>query len=48
MHYGNYFFTKNGNPTIVAKQQNIQIDGHPPTLSPVDIQEVRQFYGCAK
>jgi hypothetical protein len=48
MHYGNYFFSKNGNPTIVAKQQNIEINGHFPRLSPIDIQEVHRYYGCAQ
>ncbi|UJR06693.1 hypothetical protein I4U23_010979 [Adineta vaga] len=45
MHYGKDYFSKNGLPTIVPKQANVQI-GNREKLSPVDILEVRQFYGC--
>lgn len=47
MHYGTDFFSKNGYPTIVPKQKNIEINGHQPSLSPIDIEEVRRYYGCS-
>ncbi len=46
MHYGRYYFTINGYPTIEPLQPNVQI-GDRTTLSPIDVQEVRMYYNCS-
>lgn len=45
MHYPNAAFSKNGLPTIVPLQPNVQI-GQRVALSTTDIREVQLFYGC--
>ena len=45
MHYKKDEFTKNGLLTVEALQANVKI-GQRYTLSPIDIQEIRRFYGC--
>jgi hypothetical protein len=45
MHFGGNYFSSNGKPTIVPKQSNAPI-GSRTKLSPIDISEVRLFYGC--
>lgn len=46
LHYPSTAFSKNGLPTIEALQPNIEF-GRSKTLSDIDIQGVRLFYGCA-
>ena len=45
MHYSAGAFSRNGNPTIVPKKEGVSI-GQRKGLSPVDIEEVRLYYGC--
>ena len=45
MHYGSNYFSKNGSPTIEPLQAGARI-GQRETLSAIDIEEVRLFYGC--
>ncbi|CAF2609562.1 unnamed protein product [Rotaria sp. Silwood2] len=45
MHYGSTTFSKNGLNTIEPLQPGAVI-GQRKTLSAIDIQEVRLFYGC--
>ena len=43
MHYDSYAFSKNGQPTMLAKQPNVKlIDNH--LLSPIDAAEVNTLY----
>ncbi|CAF3623452.1 unnamed protein product [Rotaria sp. Silwood1] len=46
MHYGPTAFSKNGLNTIEPLQSGVVI-GQRQTLSEIDIQEVRLFYGCS-
>ncbi len=43
MHYSGSSFSRNGLPTIVTKPLGIPLAG--PTLSPLDVDAVRRFYG---
>jgi len=45
MHYGTTAFSMNGKPTMVPRQGGVVI-GNAKVLSPVDIAEVRHYYGC--
>lgn len=45
MHYDTTAFTTNGMPTMVPRQAGVTI-GDAEELSPIDIAEVRHFYGC--
>ena len=45
MHYNTRAFSKNGQPTMIPKQEGVSI-GIQPRLTSTDIYEVRQFYGC--
>jgi hypothetical protein len=45
LHYATSFFSTNGKPTLLPRQSNIVI-GKAQNLSPTDIKEVRQLYGC--
>jgi hypothetical protein len=46
MHYGTTAFTMNGQPTMIPRQAGANI-GNAMQLSPTDITEVRNLYGCA-
>lgn len=46
MHYDVNAFSKNGQPTMIPKQEGVQI-GEYPRLTPTDILEVRRFYECS-
>jgi hypothetical protein len=45
MHYGMYILSRNGRPTIIPRQTGAVI-GQANKPSPIDIAEVRHFYGC--
>ena len=47
MHYNRWTFTKNGEPTMIPKKSDATI-GESQSLSLIDIQEIRHFYGCNK
>ena len=44
MHYSAYAFSKNGNPTIVAKNGLKEL-GQRAGMSPTDIKELNAVYG---
>jgi hypothetical protein len=46
MHYGTTAFSMNGKPTMVPRQTGANI-GDALALSPIDINEVRNYYTCA-
>jgi len=46
MHYGSDYFSSNGRPTISPKPAGMRI-GQRDHLSPIDIAEIRSFYGCS-
>ncbi|CAF1223033.1 unnamed protein product [Rotaria sordida] len=46
MHYGRASFSRNGDDTLEPLQPGITL-GQRNTLSPIDIQEIRTFYGCS-
>jgi len=47
MHYGSYFFSKNGQMTIQTKDRSKQnIIGRAPRISPLDITLVKKLYKC--
>jgi hypothetical protein len=45
MHYGTTAFSMNGLPTMIPRQSGVSI-GDALRLSPIDIAEVRHYYGC--
>lgn len=45
MHYQSLAFSKNGKPTIIPKHRGVKI-GQREGLSPIDISEIRKYYGC--
>ncbi len=45
MHYSKGAFSMNGEPTMIPRRSGVTI-GAAKELSPIDIAEVRQFYGC--
>ncbi|KAM3602868.1 uncharacterized protein V6R79_012265 [Siganus canaliculatus] len=45
MHYGKYFFSKNGSPTVVPKNGGAQI-GQRTHLSRLDIKKLNRLYHC--
>jgi len=45
MHYKTTAFSTNGQPTMVPRQSGVEI-GQAEGLSPIDIAEVRDLYGC--
>jgi hypothetical protein len=45
MHYKRDSFSSNGKPTITPRQNNVVI-GQREKLSPIDILEIRHYYGC--
>ncbi|KAK0141925.1 Low choriolytic enzyme [Merluccius polli] len=45
MHYGRFFFSKNGLPTVIAKKKGAQM-GQRSYLTPLDIKRVRVLYKC--
>ncbi|XP_028253756.1 high choriolytic enzyme 1-like [Parambassis ranga] len=47
MHYGPYFFSVDGSPTIVTKRGGVQMGmGQRTYLSPLDIQKLNRLYRC--
>jgi len=46
MHYGQFYFTKNGKPTIVPRKPGVAI-GNRKALSPIDIEEMKRLYSCS-
>nr|XP_046229348.1 high choriolytic enzyme 2-like isoform X2 [Scatophagus argus] len=47
MHYGQYFFTLDGSPTVLAKQAGPQM-GQRTHLSNLDIQRLNRLYHCGE
>nr|QNH72393.1 toxin candidate TRINITY_DN31672_c0_g1_i1 [Pachycerianthus borealis] len=47
LHYGRYFFSKNGKPTIVPTQNPNAKIGNKVHLSSLDIQKVNTLYNCS-
>jgi hypothetical protein len=47
MHFDNYAFSSNGQPTLTAKQ-NVQLypSSQKVSLSSIDVQKIRNMYGC--
>ncbi|CAK6982544.1 astacin-like metalloprotease toxin 5 [Scomber scombrus] len=45
MHYGQFFFSKDGGPTLLAKQGGEQM-GQRNYLSPLDVQRLNRLYHC--
>uniref|UniRef100_A0A3Q3XDK3 Metalloendopeptidase n=1 Tax=Mola mola TaxID=94237 RepID=A0A3Q3XDK3_MOLML len=45
MHYGQYFFSKDGSPTVLPKQNEAQM-GQRRHLSELDIQKLNKLYHC--
>jgi hypothetical protein len=45
MHYRTNDFSMNGKPTMTARRSGVTF-GAAKELSPIDIAEVRNFYGC--
>ncbi|KAG7509047.1 high choriolytic enzyme 1-like [Solea senegalensis] len=45
MHYGQFFFSKNGLPTLVSKQSGEEM-GQRKHLSPLDIKRLNKLYHC--
>jgi len=45
MHYDNTSFSKNGLPTILPKQQGVEI-GQRRMFSPIDVFKINTMYGC--
>ncbi|XP_074516016.1 hatching enzyme 1.2-like [Sebastes fasciatus] len=48
MHYSKYAFSKNGQPTIVAKRNPDQVLGKAKEMSQTDILRVNKLYGCSE
>lgn len=46
MHYGTNYFSGNGQATMTPKAPGVRI-GQRDRLSPIDIAEIRDFYGCS-
>jgi len=46
MHYGSNYFSSNGQATISPRVPGVRI-GQRDRLSPIDIAEIRAFYGCS-
>lgn len=46
MHYGTTAFSMNGKPTMLPRRSGVSI-GNAKELSPIDIAEVRHYYGCS-
>ncbi|XP_076613009.1 zinc metalloproteinase nas-4-like [Chaetodon auriga] len=45
MHYGPYFFSQDGSPTVLSKQGGVQM-GQRTHLSELDIQKLNRLYHC--
>ncbi|XP_040920632.1 high choriolytic enzyme 1-like [Toxotes jaculatrix] len=45
MHYGQYFFSQDGSPTVLSKQGKVQM-GQRTHLSQLDIQRLNRLYHC--
>ncbi|XP_051539131.1 astacin-like metalloendopeptidase [Myxocyprinus asiaticus] len=45
LHYGAYYFSSNGKPTIVAKNSRVQI-GQRTHMSDLDVKKIRKLYHC--
>ncbi|XP_032399481.1 high choriolytic enzyme 1 [Etheostoma spectabile] len=48
MHYGPYFFSVNGSPTMLPKGQKEVVMGQRTRLSSLDIQKLNKLYNCGK
>ena len=47
MHYGAYFFSKNGMPTITAKKpEGENMMGNRKGMTEIDVIELNRYYGC--
>ncbi|XP_008279850.1 high choriolytic enzyme 1-like [Stegastes partitus] len=47
MHYGQYFFSKDGRPTVLSKQSGVKM-GQRSHLSQLDVQRLNKLYHCGK
>ncbi|XP_056592525.1 hatching enzyme 1.2-like [Triplophysa dalaica] len=47
LHYGNNYFSSNGGPTIVSKDNTVTI-GQRTRLTALDVQKIRKLYQCVR
>jgi hypothetical protein len=46
MHYGHYYLSANGKPTIIPTKNANAVIGKQDKLSATDILEIQRYYGC--